>query len=241
MLSCTKIIILKTIKYGETSLIVSAYTEMYGIQNYLVQGIRKISKSGTKANLYEPGNILQATVYYLPNKNLQRIKEANFETYYLSIKQSVVKNAIITLMAELVYNTLHEPEPNEDLFAFLENTISFCEQHPANILAWLPAFFAVQYTVHLGFALHGTYTAATPYLALKDGLFITEKNTTCADSNISEAISALFQMKMEDILIYKNTAVQNTSVLSTCLNYFYLHIPHLPKMKSLEILQAIFE
>ena len=47
----TKAIILRTVKYGETSLIVTAYTELYGLQSYIEQGVRaSTKKGGVKAN-----------------------------------------------------------------------------------------------------------------------------------------------------------------------------------------------
>ncbi|MBP6687405.1 MAG: recombination protein O N-terminal domain-containing protein, partial [Lacibacter sp.] len=49
----TKAVILRSVKYGETSLIVSAYTELYGLQSYIVQGVRANSKKvAAKANYF---------------------------------------------------------------------------------------------------------------------------------------------------------------------------------------------
>ena len=51
MLHQTKGIVLRTIKYGETSIVVNIFTELFGIQSYLVNGVRASSKKGTgKAN-----------------------------------------------------------------------------------------------------------------------------------------------------------------------------------------------
>jgi DNA repair protein RecO (recombination protein O) len=54
----TKAIILRTVKYGETSLIVTAYTELFGLQSYLAQGVRKPSKKNSSANCFMPGALL---------------------------------------------------------------------------------------------------------------------------------------------------------------------------------------
>lgn len=40
----TKGIVLRTVKYGETSLVVSIYTEMFGLQQYMVNGVRTNKK-----------------------------------------------------------------------------------------------------------------------------------------------------------------------------------------------------
>ena len=50
----TKGIVLRSIKYGETSLVVTIFTEMFGIQTYMVNGVRTSKKSAAKANLFQP-------------------------------------------------------------------------------------------------------------------------------------------------------------------------------------------
>ena len=40
----TKGIVLRSVKYGETSIIVTIFTELFGVQSYLVNGIRTSSK-----------------------------------------------------------------------------------------------------------------------------------------------------------------------------------------------------
>ena len=39
-------IVLRTVKYGETSLVVTLFTELFGVQSYLVNGVRVSSKKG---------------------------------------------------------------------------------------------------------------------------------------------------------------------------------------------------
>jgi DNA repair protein RecO (recombination protein O) len=70
----TKGIILRTLKYGETSIITTAYTELFGIQTYIVKGKTIIKKSQGKANYFQPSAILEMEVYHNTLKNLQFIK-----------------------------------------------------------------------------------------------------------------------------------------------------------------------
>ena len=59
----TKGIVLRVIKYGETSIIATLFTELFGVQTYLVNGIRTSKKTGSKAAMYQPGAILDMEVY----------------------------------------------------------------------------------------------------------------------------------------------------------------------------------
>lgn len=44
MIYSTKGIVLRTIKYGETSVIASIFTESFGVQSYIVNGVRTSGK-----------------------------------------------------------------------------------------------------------------------------------------------------------------------------------------------------
>jgi DNA repair protein RecO (recombination protein O) len=44
MLHNTKGIVLRVTKYGDTSIILTAYTELFGVQQYMVKGVRVTSK-----------------------------------------------------------------------------------------------------------------------------------------------------------------------------------------------------
>jgi DNA repair protein RecO (recombination protein O) len=63
MIQRTKGIVLRTVKYGETSLVVTILTELFGVQSYMVNGVRTSSKKGAgRANLFQPISILELEV-----------------------------------------------------------------------------------------------------------------------------------------------------------------------------------
>ena len=99
----TKGIVLRVVKYGETSLVVTIYTELFGLQSYLVNGVRVTTKQGNnKAVMFQPSAILDLVVYHSEFKQLQRIKEHRWAHVYSGILSDVRKNAIALFMVELV-------------------------------------------------------------------------------------------------------------------------------------------
>src|SRR6187431_1942886 len=75
----TKGIVLRTVRYGETSLVVTIFTELFGVQTYMVNGVRTSKKSSAKANHFQPGAILFMLVYHNDQKQMQRIKEFKWD------------------------------------------------------------------------------------------------------------------------------------------------------------------
>ena len=64
----TRAIVIKTVKYGETSIVASMLTSLFGLQTYLINGVRKQQKKGEKSILYQPGAILDLVVYHQDQK-----------------------------------------------------------------------------------------------------------------------------------------------------------------------------
>src|SRR5215475_14857843 len=107
MVHKTKGIVLRTVKYGETSLIATLYTELFGIQSYMVSGVRTSAKKGPgKANLFQPAAILDLVVYHNELKQLNRIKEFKWFYLYKNIFSDVPKNAVSLFMVELLTKCL---------------------------------------------------------------------------------------------------------------------------------------
>ena len=86
----TKGIVLRSVKYGETSLVVTLLTELFGVQSYIVNGVRVSTKKGTgKAVLFQPAAMLDLVVYHNELKHLNRIKEFKWAHLYKNIFNDV--------------------------------------------------------------------------------------------------------------------------------------------------------
>src|ERR1019366_8647647 len=124
MVHKTKGIILRTVKYGETSIITTVYTELFGVQSYIVKGVRQSSKTSQgKANYFQPAAILEMEVYHNELKQLQFIKEYQWSFLYENILFSVVRNAVAMYVIELLQHSLKQPEANPELFYLIEDTL----------------------------------------------------------------------------------------------------------------------
>ena len=137
----TKGIVLRTVKYGETSIIAAIYTELFGLQSYLVNGVRTSSKKGPgRASLFQPGAMLELVVYHNDLKNLQRIKEFKWGYLYRHIFADILKNSVALFMVELLSKTIKQPEQNTDLFYFVEDAFTHLDESEQAVVANFPLF-----------------------------------------------------------------------------------------------------
>ncbi len=172
----TKGIVLRVVKYGETSLIVSMFTELFGLQSYLINGVRTSTKKGSgKANLFQPTAILELVVYHNELKQLNRIKEFRWSYLYQHIFSDVPKNAVALFMIELLTKCLKQPEANPELFEFCEDAFIHLDESSDAVMANFPLYFALHLPVFFGFRISDEYSARNSILDMQEGMFVSER------------------------------------------------------------------
>lgn len=240
----TKGIVLRTVKYGETSIITTVYTELFGIQSYIVKGVRQSQKkSSAKAIYFQPSAILEMEVYHNEFKNLNFIKEYQWSYLYQNILSDVVKNTVAMYIVEMLQHSLKQPEANPELFYMIEDTLKQLDKGTANMTSNLPLYYCLHLCGELGFRIQGNYNNATPVLDLHEGLFVPDKpfHPYFLEGALASATSQLLSINFYNDLenLHFSRSVRKTLILAY-QNYIALHINDFGQIKSLPILQEIF-
>jgi len=236
-------IVLRTVKYGETSVIVTIFTELFGVQSYLVNGVRTSSKKGSgKANLFQPTSILDMIVYHNELKQLQRIKEFRWGFLYEYILSDVRKNAVALFMVELLTKCLKQPEANPDLFHFAEDSFLHLDKASDAVTANFPLFFALHLPVFFGFRVSDNYSERNPFLDLREGEFLKDQpgHPHFLDDKQAFVTSQLLKVQqpeeLEDIKLNHDFRRNLLFVYET---YYALHIQDFGTMRTLPVLREI--
>lgn len=242
-LHTTKAIILRTVKYGETSLIVTAYTELFGLQSYMVQGVRTATKKGTgKATYFQPGAVLELVVYHNELKHLHRIKEFKWSYLYHTIFSSVEKNCVLLYIVELLQKCIKQPEHNPDLFYFIEEVLMQLDNADETITANLSIYFALHLAAFFGFQISDEQTL--PILDLQEGKFTESypQHVYYTDGKIAALISEMLKvMQPAELYEVPMNHVQRRSILEAMELFYSLHMPEFGKMKTLQVLKEILK
>lgn len=240
-LHTTKAIILRAVKYGETSLIVTAYTELFGLQSYIVQGVRTSSKKGAgRANYFQPGAILELVVYHYELKNLQRIKEFRWSYLYTSVFNNVIKNCVLLYMMELLQKCIKQPENNPDLFYFIEEALQQLDKADEKVTAGIAIYFALHLATFFGFQISNEQQF--PILDLQDGKFSHSypQHIYYVDGKMAELIYELLKvMQPGELVEVPMNHLQRRSVLEAMELFYALHLPEFGRMKTLQVLKEV--
>jgi DNA repair protein RecO (recombination protein O) len=224
-------------------LIVTIFTELFGLQSYLVNGVRTSSKKGSgKANLFQPTAILDLVVYHNELKHLNRIKEFKWSYLYKNIFSDVPKNAVSLFMIELLTKCLKQPEANQELFEFCEDAFIHLDESTGSVMANFPLFFALHLPVFFGFRISDEYSDKNSIIDLQEGMFVPERpdHFHFLEGKQAEITSELLKMMQpEELEQLKLNHDFRRQLLFAYETYYALHIQDFGTMKTLPVLREV--
>lgn len=239
----TKGIVLRTVKYGETSVIVTIFTEIFGVQSYLVNGVRASTKKGTgKASLFQPSAILDLVVYHNELKQLQRIKEFRWAYLYRHILSDVKKNAVALFMVELLTKCLKQPEGHADLFHFAEDAFIHLDESSDMVTANFPLYFALHLPVFFGFRMTDNYSDVNRIFDLQEGCYVAQAPPTpyfLEDKQAAITSQLLRTQRPEELEQVKLNHDFRRNLLHAYEKYYALHIQDFGTMRTLPVMREI--
>ncbi len=242
MIHKTQGIVLRVVKYGETSIICSVFTELLGLQSYMVKGVRSEKKTGQKANVFFPSSLLNMVVYQKPHQELNMIKECYPAAIYRTIQEEVLKNCVALFAVEVVRQLLVHNDPQPDFFLFLKQYFLKLDETEVSGIANFPLFLLIQAGRLSGYYMSGSYTEDTPYADLQEGRY--SKNVSAVSPPIWGEEAVLMSrlnaaMTAEEIAAIKMTGKERQAMLHYFVQFMQLHAPHFKPLKSLPVLVSI--
>jgi DNA repair protein RecO (recombination protein O) len=237
MIETSKAIVLKTLKYGDTSLIVTCYTQKFGLKSYMLKGILKAKKAKIKAAYFQPLMQLTLTANHNKKGSLNSIRDLEITNFYNSIYTNIKKQTIALFLAEMVYYAIREEEQNETLFKYLETSFLWLDTH--NAISNFHLLFLLNLTKYLGF-YPDINTLNTSSFDLLEGNFTNSVNKNCITGNNLVQFKKLLGINFDVIHTINFTALDRQEILAILIQYFELHLGGFKKPKSLEVLRSIF-
>lgn len=236
MLDKTEGIVLKTVKYSESSVIATIFTKKFGSLSFIVQGLRS-SKNKQKGNLIQSGNILQLEIYLKEQRNLNRIKE--YSTAYIYTNSNFIKQSILIFCIELISKCVKEHEVNERLYDYVSLFLIELDKDEHSIEN-KPLYFLLETASILGFEFSMQNILNGKYFNLERGKF--EDVPTSTQSNLNENETLLLK-KLIAVYYDKNKLKFNSTerkiLLEKLILYFRWHIPDFTDLKSPAVLHEV--
>jgi len=236
----TKGIVLRQIKYSDSGIIVWLYTRKFGRQSVLIRGLRK-KKSGRHNILFQPMFILDFVMYYKEAREMQTLREFTVSYSPADIYSNIRKSSVAVFLGEVLASVLREEHPNERLFDYIEDSIIYFDTRKEDYANFHLAFLA-GLSSFLGFEPRKRKDSSDLYFDMLNGGFVASPplHGNFADREPSGILAFLFSSSFDKITDIKLTGIVRNEILETLIKYYSLHLPGLKKIKSLEVLKAVY-
>ena len=240
MLETTKGIYLHHVPYTDTSVIARIYTEKFGQQTYLVQGVHS-KKSGIKINFFQPLFPLDLEVWHKTGRNLQKIKSIKLASPLLTIPCDVKRSSQAFFISEILMKVLKEEEANPELFRYLSEAINILDSENDGIANFLVVFL-FRLTQHLGIFPRLPDKQKYRLFDLESGYFtnIEPYSHSFMDEETTTLFTTLFHTKITEIgnLPLKNK--HRSILLEKLIEYYRIHLDMNGEIRSFKVLKEIF-
>ena len=219
MLYKTRGIVFRFTKYGETSIIVNIFTELFGLQSYMVNGVRSRS-SKNKIALYQPLTLLDLVVYHRENANILRIKELKCLYPYQTIHRDIRKSAIAMFLNEILNKAVKDQSHADEIGEFLINSFTALDQ--LSSVENFHLIFLLKLSRYLGF---GPQTKEE----ILDGWLL--------DKHKGELLKILIDANYDSTLLINYD--ERRDILEALLRFYSSHIENLGEIRSVDVLRDI--
>ena len=269
-------IVLRTVRYGDTSLIVDLFTESHGRMSFMASTLRA-KRSVRSVSFWQPLSMVEFSAELLPNGGkLPRPSDVRTYYNYIDLPFSPIKSTLALFLAEFLSAALREEKENTPLYRYIESSLQWLD------LADSPASIA---NFHLAFLMHlsrfiGIYpnldvsggrnpnpplstvnaplstvhcqlsTLNSQLSTLNSQLYFDLLAGTYCDRQPSHAhflrneearvLPVLFRMNYPTMHLFRLSRRERQRILHVLNEYYRLHVPGFPELKSLEILQELF-
>lgn len=239
MLIKSPAIILGSVKYGDSSIILKTYTREAGAKSFIAGGLQN-KKGVLRPALVQPLSQLNL-VFYEKSKGgaLKRIKEASVYHAYNHLFFDPVKSSLAMFLAEVLSHVLHEEEPEPQLFDFISDSLMMLDELEAGVGNFHLAFL-FQLTEYLGFKPEEP-NARSDYFDLLNGVYTSFEppHFHFLDQAFTPYWKQLQGLGMEEIFTLKLNRDTREKLLTAVLEYYRLHIKDFGKLRSLDVVKTL--
>lgn len=220
MLHKTRGIAFRYTKYGESSIIANIFTEHFGLQSYIVNGIRSKS-SKNKIALFQPLTLLDLVIYHRENANILRIKEIRCALPYVTLLSDVKKSTLAIFISEILNKSVKEQSHSQQVFDFIFESLATLDLLPSGYENF-HLIFLIKLSRFLGFGANHPQEILDSQLLGTEEENILKKLLLC-DYQASLTISQVQRRNLLDILI----------------RFYATHVDHFGEVRSVQILREV--
>lgn len=235
-------IVLRTVKYKDAACIADVYTDVAGRVSFRVP-LPRSRKAAVKPVLFQPLSLVELEADFRPNATIYKVKEAKSWHPFVSLPYDPCKSAIALFLSEFLCRAVCVEADNRALFSYVRHSIVWLDECRTGF-----ANFHLVFLMRLSRFL-GLYPNLEGY---SDGCYFDLVNacfTPLRPSGHSHYIGpveasrllTLMRMNYDTMHLFAMSRAERMRCLTVIEQYYRLHLPSFPELKSLDVLKELFD
>lgn len=233
-------IIVRALKYGESSLILEVLTEHDGLSSFIVSGVRKKKKN--TASLYHPMQQLDIVHYPAKVESLARIKEVKLTKHYENLLSDVPSTALANFIIECVQKVAKEKDIKSRFYSFLKDSLDYIDANPRGVQNF-HLYFITAMTELCGYQIENNYAEDLQYFDIRSGNFSPHEvvfDGYQPTANGGRLLSTFLNEEWESVQGISLSKEERYDYIEMLLLYFQYHVPGFSRPKSLDVFKVVF-
>lgn len=236
----TKAIVLRTVKYGDSRIIVDMLTAHSGRVSFACT-LSKTNRGKIKRQLFQLLTILEVDYDERATTELQRLRDVRMVHPYVSIPFNPYKLSIGMFLAEFLLYATHGEHDSEHLEDFTETSLLWLD-NASEGFANFHLVFMLHVSLFIGFYPNLEGYSEGAWFDLRDGSFVKvcPPHPDYLKPTDARRILLLMRMTFDNMHLFKMSRADRGRCLEVIVSYYRLHVPNFPEMKSLAVLRSLF-
>lgn len=233
-------ITLHAVQHADNQSVVTIYTEQFGRISYAAYAANR-KRSKFRAAFMQPLSLVELDVFHQPNRDVQQVKDVRVSVPFTDIPFNAVKNSIALFVSELLFRTLRHVESEPQLFRFLYDSVIFLDTCRYSLANFHPVFM-LKLTGFLGFEPY-IENAEYQYFDMLNGVFTNQapNHTHTIQGETLQDFVRVLQTDFDTLPALHLKRENRRRFTETLIEYYHLHISGFKGLKSLQVLQEVFE
>lgn len=235
-------IVLKVIKYNDSYNIVDFYTNQLGRASFIVRNT-KSQKSKIKSFLFQPFTFLEFEADIKASRTIHSIKEAKVYLHYSSLPYNPIKSSLALFLSEFLYHALRLEQANAPFFTYIKYSAQWLDKIEGNQIANFHLVFLIRMSRFLG--LYPNVESYSPgyYFDLIEASFVPfePKHSAYIAPQDAKHIPLFMRINYRTMHLVSLNQELRSKCLKAINDYYRIHIPEFPILKSLDVLHEVFK
>jgi len=237
----TAAIVLRVVKYGDSGLVADMLTESHGRVSFMVR-LSKSGKGKMRRQLFHPLSILEIDFDFRPKSQLQKLRDVRLLQPLHSLMSDPMKLPVAMFVGEFLSYATQGESDNPALFSFVTMSVEWFDgvERPS------PNFhlvFMIRLSMFVGFFPNTEDDLEDGYFDLLNACFCSSRplHSHYLEPFEASKISLLMRLTYPTMHLCAMSRKERNRCTEVILDYYRLHVPGFPQMRSTSVLRELFD